>query len=428
MRIEYLKRWQWAVIGLLVGTAVAWIWSSLQASGGLGDSVTLGSEQFERGLNAQPLGGHPKIKNITVHENEGRSSVWMKVLEPDPTDPHPKNPRHYRYVNERLNPTSPFLPAWRESPSQTVMWRVNPSAVASAPSAGRHSSGPLPLWINGAAIQSIFVREFSLKDWQIQAGQWSDPGAGADLNLPLRPASYQMMVVLSRAQEKSVSADGLSITFNGKPLPPLVAAKKSSGFTLETTIPREAFTAGESQTLRFSRKNEPVKVWEVRLIDPTYSILDYLNYAKQKHPDLSFASAWWDAPRVKYPLCGVIGLVFFGGVWPTLIKLLIGAESRQAGGPKYDLDRFHGDAPREEPVAMVPPDGDELSDLEDELRKSLELQNVASNPSKSAAAPAPVQLTAEPVAPIPAANPDHLAHYEGEYYPVVRPIVDKDEV
>jgi len=272
------------------------------------------------------------------------------------------------------------------------------------------------------------VREVSLKDWQIQAGQWSDPGAGADLNLPLRPASYQMMVVLSRAQEKSVSADGLSITFNGKPLPPLVAAKKSSGFTLETTIPREAFTAGESQTLRFSRKNEPVKVWEVRLIDPTYSILDYLNYAKQKHPDLSFASAWWDAPRVKYPLCGVIGLVFFGGVWPTLIKLLIGAESRQAGGPKYDLDRFHGDAPREEPVAMVPPDGDELSDLEDELRKSLELQNVASNPSKSAAAPAPVQLTAEPVAPIPAANPDHLAHYEGEYYPVVRPIVDKDEV
>jgi len=427
MGIEHLKRWQWAVIGLIVGLAVAWIWSSLQGSGGLRGSVTLGSEQFERGLNAQPLEGHPKIKGITVHENEGRYSVWMKVLEPDPADPHPKNPRHYRYMSEWLNPTSPFLPGWRESPSQSVMWRVNPSAVASAPSAARHSSGPLPLWINGAAVQGNLVKWFTLKDWKIQVGQWSDPASGADLSLPLRPATYQMMIVLSQAQEKPVSADELTVTFNGNALPALAAEKKASGSTLLTTLPRDAFVPGESQTLRFSRKSDPVKIWEVRLIDPYYTIIDYLNYARQKRPDLHFANAWWDAPRVKYPLCGLIGILFFGGIWPTLVKLLTGGQAgKTAKEAEYDLSRFQHESSSQEPVTVPQTDGSELSALEEELRKSLEIEAAVSEKPK-VPAPAPMQLSAEPVAPVPAREENRPANYQGEYYPVVRQITEQDD-
>ena len=428
MGIEHLKRWQWAVIGLFIGLAVAWIWSSLQSSGGLRDAVTLGSEQFQRALNAPPLQGHPKIKGITVHENEGRYSVGMKVLEPDPADPHPKNPRHFRYITEWLNPTSPFLPAWRESPTQTVMWRVNPSAVASGPSAGRHSTTALPVWINGAAVQGGFVPGFALKDWKIEVGQWSDPGSGAELSLPLRPATYQMMIVLSRAQEQPVSPDELTVTFNGNVLPPLVAATKASGSTFETSLPRVAFASGDTQLLRFSRKNEPVKIWEVRLIDPNYTIVDYLNYAKLKHPELNVAAAWWDAPRVKYPLCAIIGVVFFGGIWPTIVKLLTGAQGGQSNQETaYDLSRFQGEGAKQNRAEPSLPDGDELSDLEAELRKSLQLQATAAAESKPPLPPAPIQMTSEPVAPAAPPEPDRPANYQGEYYPVVRPILEDDK-
>ena len=140
------------------------------------------------------------------------------------------------------------------------------------------------------------------------------------------------------------------------------------------------------------------------------------------------AAAWWDAPRVKYPLCAIIGVVFFGGIWPTIVKLLTGAQGGQSNQETaYDLSRFQGEGAKQNRAEPSLPDGDELSDLEAELRKSLQLQATAAAESKPPLPPAPIQMTSEPVAPAAPPEPDRPANYQGEYYPVVRPILEDDK-
>jgi hypothetical protein len=424
--MEHLRRWQWAVIGLFVGIIAGWIWSSVEDSG-LSDATTLGSQQLERLLSAKPLEGRPRIKRITVHEQDGRYTVWMKVLQPDPNDPHPKNPRHYRYASERLNPTTPFLPDFRESPTQSVMWRINPSALTKPPVSGKRvAEGALPLWINGAAVRGDVSRWMQLKDWKPGPDDGRDPGSGAEVSLALRPATYQLHIALSQAQEKPASAQDLTITFNGSPLPPAVLLKSGSGTVLETTLPREGFVAGEDQVLRFSRKDRPVKIWEIRLIDPHYSIVDYLTYAESQHPEIKFSKAWWDTAHARYLICTIGGVVFFGGIWPTIVRLLTGAQPDTGkDGEDYDLDRFKGEAPKNETLSEPLPEVD-TSQMEEELAKGAKPRGAVQDQSQAESAPVP--LRAEPLAPVPIVDADrNSAEYKGEYYPVVRPAGDKHE-
>ena len=425
MGIERLKRWQWAIIGLVVGLITAWIWSSLGESS-LTDATTLGSQQLERLLAAKPLEGHPRVKNITVHDREGRFTVWMKVLRPDPNDHHPNNPRHYRYASERLNPTTPFLPDFREAPTQSVMWRVNPSALTKIPDKNkRGEQGPFPLWINGAAVRQGVSQWMTLKDWKPGADDGRDPGSGADLSLALRPATYQMHVALSRSQEKvETAAQDLKITLNGHEMP-LTLARNASGPVLEATLPRDAFVAGDSQVLHFSRKDRPVKVWEIRLIDPHYSIVNYLTYAQVQHPEIGFSKAWWDSARIRYLICCVGGVVFFGGIWPSIIRLLAGAQREEEKGKEYDLDRFKGEEPKKAGETGPLPEID-TSKLEEDLAKGAGPRVAAQSQAQSVQAPA--VLKSEPVAPIPTDhNEKGSADYKGEFYPVVRPAGDKHD-
>ena len=91
MRVEQLKRWQWALIGCFLGLVVAWAWGSVQDSGGLASRRH--RRRRVRAAAAQPpMQGHPRIKGLTLHHDESRYWVTLKVLGPDPKDPHPKNP------------------------------------------------------------------------------------------------------------------------------------------------------------------------------------------------------------------------------------------------------------------------------------------------------------------------------------------------
>jgi hypothetical protein len=62
MHIEDFKRWHWAVIAIVIGLALSWVWSNVE----WGDQLpTMGQPDFERGVVAKyPQPGH--IANIVV--------------------------------------------------------------------------------------------------------------------------------------------------------------------------------------------------------------------------------------------------------------------------------------------------------------------------------------------------------------------------
>src|SRR5437667_5969116 len=78
----------------------------------------------------------------------------------------------------------------------------------------------------------------------------------------------------------------------------------------------------------------PFKVANIQPKSDTYSILDYLAETKQAFPDVvEYRYAWWAAPRAQYVLWMGGALLLIGGVWPSLVNLMIGAGM---GSPKRD--------------------------------------------------------------------------------------------
>lgn len=407
------------MIGCFLGLVVAWAWSNVQESGGFGDSPTMGADEFERLLGEGPMQGHPRIKNITLHHDKGHFWVTMKVLRPDPKDPHPKNPRRYRYVLEQLNATTPFMPDFREFPTQTVMLRINPSAISKAHSLGRHEDeGALALWVNGAAarVEEIAGR-LRLESWKIQTGQWADPGASAQMALMLRAAHYDLMIVLSSTQEKPPAASELTVKFNDHDVPLTGPVPSSSGLAFKGSILRDWFVNGDRQAFEFSRATEPVRIWEVRLIDPTYSVADYLAFLKQTRPDLNFGNAWWETGWIRFLICAGIGGVLFAGLGPLLVLLFIGAQ-RRSDEPAYDLDRFKGEQ-KKQPVGPTAEEELDLSALEAKLTEGVSAVANTSAPIATAPTPAP-KLTGGPDAAPPDESEKEPEEYQGEFYPVAR--------
>src|SRR5262245_7842448 len=62
MHIEDMKRWHWALIAIVIGVALSYVWSNVE----WGDSLpTMGQIDFERGVAAKyPQPGH--IANIVL--------------------------------------------------------------------------------------------------------------------------------------------------------------------------------------------------------------------------------------------------------------------------------------------------------------------------------------------------------------------------
>lgn len=422
MRIEQLKRWHWALVGLCMGFVVAWAWGNVRDSGGFGDPKTVGADAFERLLKEGPLQGHPRVKGITIHQDDGRFWVSMKVLEPDPKDPHPKNPRRYRYVSEQLNATTPYMADFRDAPTQTVSVRVNPSAVSKAHGLGKHADeGALALWVNGAAarVDEIAAR-LHLQGWTIKSGEWADPGAGAQVGIVLRPAEYQLMVVLSSKQEKPPTLSDLTVKMNGHRLALTGPTAVISGTAFKGIVPREFLVAGDRQVLEFSRQANPVKIWEVRLIDPTYSVADYLNYLKGSRPDLGFATAWWETAWARCAVCGGGGAILFALLAPLSVLLFTGAKRADSSGdPAYDLDRFKGEATNKPSESRLEDELD-LAAMEAKLAEGSEPRVAGAAGRPAAPSPAaPIELSSDPV--VRAAQTDkEREDYKGEFYPVAR--------
>ncbi len=120
------------------------------------------------------------------------------------------------------------------------------------------------------------------------------------MEVALRPADYRLTVLT----ENPAGIDQLSVKLNKVRLPAFAAAPGGNATLFQTSIPRSAFTSDARQTLEFSRQTSPISIHEIRLLDPTYTVLSYLNEAGANDKPIAYRFGWWTRPNALLCLCG----------------------------------------------------------------------------------------------------------------------------
>jgi hypothetical protein len=268
-------------------------------------------------------------------------------------------------------------------------------------------------------------REVVQNGWQKSERRHRDPGqAGSTVEFALRKGpAYDLMIRVAPGAEKSGGT--LTLTLNDKPLDPL----KQDGVEptrWRTSVPAAALKDG-TQVLRITRGGSPVSVNEVELINPAYTVVDFLADAKRQNPSLEYRYQRIWEPPVAYLGWTVASMIVIGGIWPTLLAMLVGAGfGRAETEPKYDLGRFKGGKEEKKASKRQPTEAEQakVRELADELEAKL----LANARARGDVLPADAAATAEPVktlvtAPLEIAadeKPPEQKAYAGDYYPVAR--------
>ena len=169
--------------------------------------------------------------------------------------------------------------------------------------------------------------------------------------------------------------------------------------------------------------------------DEYKNVREFLATLKKDNPDLDikYRYAWWRETWAIYVLWTGACLLLIGGVWPSVISLMVGAGlgfHKKEKGPEYDLDRFKGEpeAAKAAPAPTGPTQDqlDHLHQLEDELERRLEAERLgvpmpSDDEVASARAAAEVRkLDGGPLQPAAVDKPAEEHEYKGEFYPVDR--------
>lgn len=179
---------------------------------------------------------------------------------------------------------------------------------------------------------------------------------------------------------------------------------------------------------------------------PDRTILDALKDLSAKTPTIKYKYAWWEEPKWSYGLWSAGSLAAIGGIWPTVLALMLGAGlGPKPKEPEYDLDRFKSSEGETESAAANPAPKTMSDDDRQRLHTQLEKleQNIGSAavmtdvpaPSQAqgaagaAGGPAPIrQLNGGPVEmQAPLDKEDEDKEYKGEFYPVARVAQPKAE-
>jgi len=173
--------------------------------------------------------------------------------------------------------------------------------------------------------------------------------------------------------------------------------------------------------------------------DEYKNVREYLATLKRDNPDMgvSYRYAWWRETWAIYVLWTGACLLLIGGVWPSVISLMVGAGlgfNAEEKGPEYDLDRFKGEpdkakAAKPQPTAA---DVEHLHQLEEELEKKLKARElglpVPEDEPVAGGGPAPVRtLDGGPLQVATLEKPAEDHEYKGEFYPVDRGAKKKHE-
>jgi len=159
-------------------------------------------------------------------------------------------------------------------------------------------------------------------------------------------------------------------------------------------------------------------------------IMEFLAKMKAQNPEIGYRYAWYRDPQFAYAFGAGAGLVVLGGVWPTLLNLMIGAGFGRPARKKenYDLDRFgNGEDVAAAAAAKEMSEADlaQLRAAELNLEKSLGAGLGAKGaPGSTDAEPEIRKLSDTPVDPQPAVaespkDADDI-EFRGEFYPTAR--------
>ena len=174
---------------------------------------------------------------------------------------------------------------------------------------------------------------------------------------------------------------------------------------------------------------EPRKMWtDVPYDDSHRTFADYVasleSGGKLRAANVRFA--WWQTPLPGIAIYAVGGVLLIGGLWPTVLNLMIGAGLgvKREAKDDYDLSRF-GSGPEEEDAkkkGMSAEDYDELRKMTDELEAASQGEPSEAPAGEQKETPESRKFVAgeaDPdryIAPIP----EECREYSGSYYPVAR--------
>ena len=151
-----------------------------------------------------------------------------------------------------------------------------------------------------------------------------------------------------------------------------------------------------------------------------YSVREYLGSAAETNPDLRVTDAWWEEPAPLVASHVAAGLVLVGGVWPVVLRRLVGAGYGR-DEPAYDLDRFHGGPePEAGPTTISAGEQVRLRALEEEMLRGL-TSAPGDSPAAAPEASAPVRTLVQAAPETAPAGPEEDKDFYGEFYPVAHP-------
>jgi hypothetical protein len=161
-------------------------------------------------------------------------------------------------------------------------------------------------------------------------------------------------------------------------------------------------------------------------------VREYLAKTKESNPDVAYKYAWYRETWAIYTLWLGASLLLIGGVWPSVVSLMVGAGlgiSSEEKGPEYDLERFKSEQEKKgEKHEPTPEEMAHLRQLEEELEKKLAAQRAGLPIPEDEPEQAPAAIkkldggTLENLAP---EKPAEEHEYKGDFYPVDRGVKKK---
>jgi hypothetical protein len=192
---------------------------------------------------------------------------------------------------------------------------------------------------------------------------------------------------------------------------------------------RDKGVPGEMSKLKMAFVTDaPYKAGLWRGAEEEYpNVLEYLKQVKSSNPKVAFRFAWWRQPWAIYTLWTGASVLLIGGVWPSVVSLMVGAGlgfHKKEEGPEYDLSRFKAEKEKAKAAAggATAADMEHLHQLEEELEKKLAAQRAGmpipeDEPDTAAAVK---KLDGGPLQTVAADKPAEDHEYKGEFYPVDR--------
>src|SRR2546421_7620355 len=164
------------------------------------------------------------------------------------------------------------------------------------------------------------------------------------------------------------------------------------------------------------------------------TVLEYLKQLKTQNPDVAYRYAWYREKWAVYTLWTGAAVLLIGGVWPSVVSLMVGAGlgfNREEKGPEYDLNRFKSEVDAKKAAGAEPTAADmvRLRQLEEELERKLAAQRAGlpMPEDEPVVAAAVKKLEGGTLEAANLNKPPEEHEYKGEFYPVDRHINKKDK-